>query len=304
MNPVFYLYKDNDTSNLLDSLIGEFKSRSWCYDERKQPYFHKYTWPDIVLSDREASYSNPLLKGQDDMIESLGSYDPVKNQVVLYMPKIRTSAENFYKENKAESSLSFEENIENLCSLILLHEFTHWIVHTGIFTFNDKSNKSNPIQNAFYEDEDQINFHEAIAQIFTNYFCKKDEELSKLFDWLEEKQPEQYQVYKKLLQPNGVEFVDSSLVTEKTCHLTVDKTFIDEAVFALMVLALKEDIVRQSFDNFEKTVKQIRGKINDSFFKDQVIECFTSWRLDLNIEDAKEKLKSKRGQIQGKKFGI
>jgi hypothetical protein len=84
----------------------------------------------------------------------------------------------------------------------------------------------------------------------------------------------------------------------------VDKTFIDEAVFALMVLALKEDIVRQSFDNFEKTVKQIRGKINDSFFKDQVIECFTSWRLDLNIEDAKEKLKSKRGQIQGKKFGI
>jgi hypothetical protein len=105
MNPVFYLYKDNDTSNLLDSLIGEFKSRSWCYDERKQPYFHKYTWPDIVLSDREASYSNPLLKGQDDMIESLGSYDPVKNQVVLYMPKIRTSAENFYKENKAESGI-------------------------------------------------------------------------------------------------------------------------------------------------------------------------------------------------------
>lgn len=302
MNPVFYLY--NDKNNLLDSLIEEFKSRSWCYGERKQPYFHKYPWPDIVLSDREASYSNPLLKGQDDIIELLGSYDPLKNQVVLYMPKIRATAENFHNENKEKSSLSFEANIENLCTLILLHEFTHWIVHKGIFPTSESSD-SEPIRESLYEDEDQIYFHEAVAQIFTNYFCKKDNELSKLFDWLEKKQPKQYQVYKQLLLLNGVEFVDSSLVTEKTCHLTVCNTFIDEAVFALMVLALKEDKVRQSFDNFEKIVKQIRGGIDDSFFKHQVIACFTIWSLDLNIEDAKKKIMlKKKGQIPAKKFGL
>jgi len=76
-------------------------------------------------------------------------------------------------------------------------------------------------------------------------------------------------------------------------------------VIPVPVLALKEDKVRQSFDNFEKIVEQIRGEIDDSFFKNQVIGCFTFWRLDLNIEDAKEKLKlKKKGQIPGKKYGL
>lgn len=307
MNPVFYLYKDKDSGNLLDALIREFKSRCWCFDELEQPYFHKYTWPDIVLSDRDAAFKNPLGGQNDFVIESLGCYDPEADQVILYMPKIRQTAEEYKSKNQDPTSLS--KIVENLSTLILLHEFTHWIVAKG--TFELETNPlwySEPIYTFLYKEKEHVYFHEAVAQIFTNYFCKQDKELSKLFDWLEGNQPEQYQVYKTLLPLNSEEYSDSSLVTNKTCHLTVDKTFIDETIFALMILALRgEDLKRQNFTNLKVILGKIRGKVHKNHFL--AINCFRGWDWEEDGYDP-EKFDfgackdRKRGTIVGKKFGL
>jgi hypothetical protein len=216
MNPVFYQYQRE--KNILDNLIQEFIKRNWLFDEMPNDYFHQYRWPDIVLSDKEATYRLPnysdLKKEHPYTIELLGCYthddNPEKEgNVILYMPRIQQTALNFavFKTGIPQSSFSEEDKkhfVELLTTLILIHEFTHWVMHWGnspnIFVKN-QYNHSKVIE---YNSIESIQFHETIAQVLTNYFCAKNESLWELFLWLSNRQPPLYNQYRDLLWGDAI----------------------------------------------------------------------------------------------------
>jgi hypothetical protein len=292
MSTVFYLYDSKKKS--LNNLISEFQIKRWCFREIEN-YFHTYEWPDVVLSDKDSVFKNPFPGKQNDfVIEMLGCYDPEADQIVLYMPKIKKTAEKYIVDEVnlkiTDEPLLLRKNIENLCTLVLLHEFTHWIVAKGVFTLEIKQPYySSPIHTFLYTEKEHIYFHEAVAQIFTYYFCKKDtDDLLKLFYWLQEKQPEQYHAYKELLNTGS--------------EAEIDQKFIDETIFALMILALSgEDDTRQHFDNLKIILGKIRGHVKDDKFF-ETINTFDDW--DWKKDDFEPFVFTKRGKIDGVKYGI
>jgi hypothetical protein len=171
-----------------------------------------------VLSDKEATYRLPnysdLKKEHPYTIELLGCYThddtPEKEgNVILYMPRIQQTALNFavFKTGIPQSSFSEEDKkhfVELLTTLILIHEFTHWVMHWGnspnIFVKN-QYNHSKVIE---YNSIESIQFHETIAQVLTNYFCAKNESLWELFLWLSNRQPPLYNQYRDLLWGDAI----------------------------------------------------------------------------------------------------
>jgi hypothetical protein len=229
MNPVFYQYHREE--NILDSLIHEFAKRKWLFDEMPNDYFHHYRWPDIVLSDKTAKLELPTHEGNQKKdfpytIELIGCYQPNESpgeegHVILFMPKVKEVALAYakYKTGPAFGSLSdsdIEYVIELLTTLILIHEFTHWIMHCGKSPRLFNSNTYEQLQMIEYDSVDSIQFHETAAQILTNYICSKQSDLWEIFLWLSNHQPEQYNVYRELLwgDANSNNKVDDNLLSE------------------------------------------------------------------------------------------
>lgn len=315
MNPVFYQYKIEH--NILDELIGEFQKRSWLFDEMPPGYFHKFKWPDIVLSDKEATLNLPDDMSKNDnekhIIELLGAYQAGENsenegQVILYMPRIRETAFVYakFKTGKIEAELCEDERkyyIELLTKLVLIHEFTHWIVHVGKFgVFKEEFSKPIKIK---YDDKDSIFFHESIAQIFTNYFCQRDSQLDDLFYWLEQQQPIQYQIYKDLIFGDGIAQIsekgDTVYPVDKSFHQEVNSESINRIIFALMVLRVS-DKQQQSYNELKAIVSQIKGSDVEEYFKYERIEVFRTW--DWGKTSFSEFVKDRRGSFPAKKFKI
>jgi hypothetical protein len=258
MIPVFFQYKF-ELSTFIDELIDEFvcKTRAWEFKLMPQGYAHKYSWPDIVLSDRYVVKESFDFMGSDQnehdfpfILELLGCYIPEINEndpdgkVILFMPQIIKAAEAFVADYQ---SCDLKKCIEDLTLIVLIHEFTHWIVHTGSFRIGLDIHA--PFLDYQYSDKDSIYFHESIAQIMTNYFCSKDADLWRMFSWLEKQQPIQYQVYKSILLGNGVKQLDSASnnlnsPTDRNFNLRIDRQFLEEhnvvdrVVFTLMLMRL------------------------------------------------------------------
>jgi hypothetical protein len=320
MNPVFYqYYREN---NILDGLIQEFAKRNWLFDKMPYDYFHQYRWPDIILSEKKATLVMP-----DDLknieqeessyaIELLGCYDPDKDssnegRVVLFMPKIHETTKKYIRHLKQDNSYEpYKEEItkyvELLSTLVLIHEFTHWIVQAGIFHTVRNTTLSTPLK-LKYDDKDSIFFHETIAQIFTNFFCCNYTELKTMFYWLEEQQPIQYQMYKKLLCENGVkQILENNQTTEpknKLFHIEVRQEEIEKIIFSLMVLRVN-DRQPQSYYDLHVIYDHVKSNSIDiePLYNDAKIEVFKTWNWNReSFEIFKEKY---RGKIQAKKFGI
>jgi hypothetical protein len=270
MNPVFYQY--HREKNILDSLIHEFAKREWLFDEMPTDYFHQYRWPDIVLSDKEAVLELPdeLKNETDKSIELLGCYEPDTNRlkegrVVLFVPKIHETTkeyirylnkDNSYEPNKEE----IKKYVELLTTLVLIHEFTHWIVQAGVFRLKNNTDFSSPLE-LKYDDKDSIFFHETIAQIFTNYICCKDEELKGMFFWLEEGQPIQYRIYGDLLRREEL----------NKNHFEVDENDIELIIFILIISIdyyEEKSLKRQSYREFEKKYKHFKHIVINGYFSD------------------------------------
>lgn len=207
MKTVFYQYYQENS--ILDNLIKEFENRNWLFEKMPTGYFHEFKWPDIVLSDKEVKLKHPYKNLEIEFpytIELLGCYetdlDTENCRVILYMPKIISVAIEYAKIKFSASSPSDSETnycIELLTSIILVHEFTHWIIHNGqsMNLFIESSFKK--LEKVDYDHIDAIEFHETAAQILTNYVCSKDSHLWDLFIWLSKNQPKQYNVYRDLL---------------------------------------------------------------------------------------------------------
>lgn len=248
MNPVFYqYYREN---NILDGLIQEFAKRNWLFDKMPNDYFHNFRWPDIVLSDKEHHFLWHENKSQQEIekefpytIELLGCYQSVNSAereglVILYIPKIRETALEFLKENgMSQNELPIYNEL--LTTLIMIHEFTHWIFHAIPFTLSNNLPKQ--IDAFKYNDQDSVSYHETLAQIFTNYFSLKSPELNRLFKWLENKQPSVYRNYRLLISDKLDEYIN---VSEDT---------IQRVIFSVMFTGEKFEDENQSY----KTLKEV-----------------------------------------------
>ncbi len=247
MNSVFYqYYREN---NILDGLIQEFAKRNWLFDKMPYDYFHQYRWPDIVLSDKEHHFLWHENKSQQEIekefpytIELLGCYQSVNSAekeglVILYMPKIRETAHEFLKENgMSKNELPIYNEL--LTTLIMIHEFTHWIFHAIPFTLSNNLPKQ--IDAFKYNDQDSVSYHETLAQIFTNYFSLKSPELNRLFKWLENKQPSVYRNYRLLISDKLDEYIN---VSEDT---------IQRVIFSVMFTGEKFEDKNQSYTTLKE----------------------------------------------------
>jgi hypothetical protein len=351
MNPVFYQY--HRENNILDSLIQEFANRKWLFDEMPDDYFHQFRWPDVVLSDKEAKFKLPgnsedLEKNYPFTIELLGCYEPApekEGRVILFMRKIRETALTYASVEKGLPIGSISESdvqyfIELLSDLILVHEFTHWIIHRGISPDLNSEKRFDQLQHIDYETIDNIQFHETAAQVLTNFICSKHSDLWELFLWLSNLQPKEYNIYRELLWDdlNSKNKV-SDLELGRFIGLLDDALQFNIQLYSFLVLnnllymqsnlyqtALKDldmgDIFidELSIDGHENMLAASRYNSQIGtlivIYKLYIESLFTSDKeetLRLKIEDIFKinypwilpvLLKKYRGRISGKKFGI
>lgn len=195
---IFYQFHVNKC--LIESyLLDYFNNDGWQLKENEDKFFAKYEWPDIILSKKIIN---------DDSIDALGCYRTYRDfkkegSIILYYDKILKTATD-YKVAKS-SSLSLEMIVQYLTTIVLVHEFVHWLMH-----FVHPGTKL-PFKRVKvkYQKLDEKEFHECFAQLFTFYFVNSKGGLYQdIFDWLEIRQPPQYTIYKELIS-KGVKKLDS-----------------------------------------------------------------------------------------------
>jgi len=280
-HPIFFLY--DKKNNFLDELIKPFiKRRLIC--NREGDYFHEYYWPDITLSNRASNHTPK--NGNEFEIELLGEYNPSNETVTLFIPKIKATSKEFLKtKTSIIETDSLNKITEDLSYLILIHEFTHWLIDQLI-----KIAKLN----FEYSLADNVDFHESLAQLFTHFYCKKDSSLWELFQWLEERQPRQYTIYNELSNPK---ITDPSM-------LNVDQTIINKVLFATVLLLNSElKYPKQSFENIKDIYNRLEGseqEIGNWFESRSILSiaiCFNRW--DWKNETFEQVKYIKRGCING-----
>lgn len=206
---------------LISILIETFKNHGWTIDEL----------PTIFDSDEDSKISNNDLWDFDKLLGVYRQKDEKwcdKGEVVLFTNNIEAVAKRFYEHdqvlrNPETGEIIYSENgqaskksklfhfivewalpdygvkiesaIEYLKALVLIHELTHWMIHWNS-DFNQKSLRCDEK----YKEEDQINFHEGLAQYFTDYVINAhgNEKIKELFNFLKDMQSDSYRVFEKL----------------------------------------------------------------------------------------------------------
>ena len=272
---------------MLDKLISHFDNSKWQISKSKSDYFHKYKWPDIVLSNKE--YKREGLEGRD--IELMGSYGPNdsnwlnEGQVTLYYEKIYEVSVSFVQEKlKVKPTIDFNvcvtKTIESLSTIVLIHEFVHWIMHwiESPQLSNNKfiSRKYLPV---LYNEDDNIYFHEAFAQLFTHFIIKSNTGLEEIFDWLVEGQTEPYKKYESLNKFENIESAISLL------------TFLKEIGSQSFIIALEYSF----WSDFSESKNNCDGLNSNTVIKN----------IDTFILNHYPKIADmKRGKIRGRVFGF
>jgi hypothetical protein len=128
----------------------------------------------------------------------------MEGRVILYQKTIQRCATEFDKRFYGDNPTHEQKykSIEAIIRIVLLHEFTHWIMHWGISPgFVIDSTKLEP-SGLFYGPMDISGgdkyYHESLAQIYTNFMCAENKELWSVFIWLESMQPPEYKKYNEL----------------------------------------------------------------------------------------------------------
>ena len=190
---------------LISILIETFKNHGWTIDEL----------PTIFDSDEkpnEFSSNTEFL----DIKNYLGEYrikdKCFKGEVVLYLENIKYLSDRYLSKLEMRGkeidgkpififlttddySISANEIFDYLKSIVLIHELTHWMIHWNS-DFNQKSLKCDDK----YEGNDVINFHEGLAQYFTDYVIRNygNKKIVDLFDSLKSKQSKPYKIFEEL----------------------------------------------------------------------------------------------------------
>ena len=287
--------------------------------------FEQHGWkinelPTIFDSDQKPNNlsSNPDLL---DIENFLGIYRLKEKcsigEVVLYRENIKDLSNRYFYElemrgKKIDGKPIFvflttddyliraSDIFEYLNSIVLIHELTHWMIHWNI-DFNKKSLKCDDK----YESDDEIDFHEGLAQYFTDSVIRKygNKKIIDLFESLNSKQSKPYQVFEELKTDLDGKTIEISSVFTALAICWFNKY---EQSFELLkkhnylsVLYYPNDYIT-SFN----AIKELKPALNQKkIIKWYEIKPFDNdhFLVDYFTEDNK---KYKRGTIAGRKYGL
>jgi len=209
--PLFFQFKRN---NQIDSFLDFFKKNGWYIRRSISGTLTKYQWPDIVLS-------KMMIVGGFG-IDRFGFYNfegESEGQVILDYEAIMEAAQKYYDTcPSGYNERTLNDYFEDLSTVVIIHEFVHWLMHYAICTAID------PIENEkyslaygegpngyMYNEIDEIFFHEGLAQLFTFLFIKENENLANIFKWVNNQSPAQYTIFEKLYL-NGLDNIELAVI--------------------------------------------------------------------------------------------
>ena len=174
----------------VNALLAEIKSYGWRFPEAAG----EIRWPEIKLSDAEPK---PQPNSEPYDMERLGVFTkifgvlvPCEGHITLYPAAIRKVSDEFVRKNPGLASS--EEAFRALATIVLLHEVGHWVVYDVHGRFTETMT---PLA---VQSEQELWFHEALAQYFTNYAIGHSGLMRLMFNWLLPKQTKPYQVFSNL----------------------------------------------------------------------------------------------------------
>ena len=236
----FCLYQKK-SKNIIDKLLSQFQDNGWLLNSTSNSNNWKsFEWPDIVLTKLEFDHNDfwGLYK-----FEELN-----EGQILLQYNRIfETSIEfsNLYKQNEILTSKS-------LFLLIGIHEFIHWLMHFVPNIYGNENNIS--FDKIRYNTDDEKDFHECFAQLFTYFVAQKDQNLNKLFKWKVSLQRGPYLKYQELLKI-GITLKDAIILLSSCRYLKI-QSFIETKI-------LYEEIIRRRvFDKIEPEEWIITNLVN------------------------------------------
>lgn len=287
--------------------------------------FEQYGWkinelPTIFDSDQKP---NKLSSNTDllDIENFLGIYRLKEKcsigEVVLYHENIKDLSNRYFdalemRGNKIDGKsifvflttddylISASDIFEYLNSIVLIHELTHWMIHRNI-DFNQKSLKCDDK----YESDDEIDFHEGLAQYFTDSVIRKygNKKIIDLFKSLNSKQSKPYQVFKKLktdLEEEKTIEISSVFTALAICWFNnYEQSFIELDKYNISIYKVF-DITY--FKHFLISIKEGRKPQKQQELSDlfKVLDCNLFFEMYFN-DDFKEKNKA---NIASKKYGL
>ena len=196
--------------NPADALFQLFEqaSKFWEFERLDaSSVLHRYKWPEIILSEKLEKFSDLLSEEKnwklpeddfservepEDCIDLLGKYVSKKKNIYLFLKRIETTAIKFQQSAKGQK-YALEEIITCLTDIVLVHEMTHHIMHLSLnHPLKDRSQK--------YRSQEEICFHEGVAQYFTHLILGNGSGLhADIFTWLNNRQTYRYRVFNALL---------------------------------------------------------------------------------------------------------
>ena len=209
----------NKGGNLIDFVLKIFeKSHHHWSVYNIHSIYHEYHWPDIVLLEkekllkinlsniftdeiedlkkRELIYDNGDLTQEEmfsglkeQFIDVLGEYNH-NGYIKLYVTRIEKTAEKYFHLFGG----IIEEIIECLTEIVLIHETIHWLMHKsmspGLRKFKIR-----------YTTQDEVYYHEGMAQYFTHEVVNGSALHKSIFNWLLSKQIKRYRIFLDILPP-------------------------------------------------------------------------------------------------------
>ncbi len=209
----------NKEKNPIDDVLQLFKrSHPYWYVYNIESIYHQYHWPDIILSEKEKVIklnlssifpdeledlikreliSNNEYSNQEDLFSELkeqfigvlGEYNH-NGTIKLFIKRIEKTAQNYFSLMGGD----IKDIIECLTEIVLIHEIVHWLMHKSM----QPSVRKFKIR---YTSQDEVYYHEGMAQYFTNEIINSSKMHTNIFNWLLASQIKRYRVFLDILPP-------------------------------------------------------------------------------------------------------
>jgi hypothetical protein len=136
-------------------------------------------------------------------IEALGAYFPCDEHPsqrrfelfannIMEVAAVYTFSKTSIRYTDPAFKPIFEMHFSEITALVLCHELAHWFVHRC----SDGSGM--PLEKMHYQRNDEVFYHEGLAQALVFEGLKEFDSLIELMVWMEGGQPQQYIAYKRL----------------------------------------------------------------------------------------------------------
>ncbi len=258
----------NKEGNPIDFILEIFKKshHHWSVNNIYSLY-HEYQWPDIVLSEkeklvkidlsnifpdeiedlkkRELIYDNGDLTQEEmfsdlkeQFIDILGEYNH-SGYINLYVTRIEKTA---YKYFHLFGGV-IEDIIECLTEIVLIHETIHWLMHKSM----SPSVRKFKIR---YTSQDEVYYHEGMAQYFTNEVVNETDLHKSIFNWLLSNQIKRYRIFLDIIPPKcAFNDVMAGLVITSILDIQDWSLLLKEIANAGSIVGSIEDKVQYTLNN-------------------------------------------------------